>query len=272
VIFQDITEKVRVEGLRRRAERLEAVAELSASLAHEIRNPLASIRSAVEQIAGGQLDAEDSDVLGSLVVRETDRVTGLLGDFIDFARVKVVAPKPLDYTSVVTEVVEIVRNHPDTRAAAVHVTLHAPGDPIWIRGADDLLRRAIFNLTLNAVQWAGADGAVELTLDEIRSDILSPAFGALQIVRLTISDSGPGVSEEIRELIFDPFFTRRPGGTGLGLALVQRAVEAHGGAIFVDPVSDHRSGNRGALFSVYLPTFERDPASADVYPKRAVAP
>jgi len=266
VIFQDITEKVRVEGLRRRAERLEAVAELSASLAHEIKNPLASIRSAVEQIAGGQLDADDTDLLGSLVVRESDRVTELLGDFIDFARVKVVAPKPIDFTELVVEVVEFVRNHPDALGAGVSVRLRAPEELIWIRGADDLIRRAIFNLALNGAQWAGANGTVDLTVDEVRSDILSPAFGALPLVRLTVADTGPGVAAEIREQIFDPFFTRRPGGTGLGLALVQRAVEAHGGAIFVDTVR----GRGGALFSVYLPAFEPEGTPEEVSPKLAV--
>src|SRR5690606_6366912 len=98
-IFQDITERKRVEGLRRRAERLEAVAELSASLAHEIKNPLASIRSAVEQIASGKIEQDDARFLGALVMRESDRLSRLLGEFIDFARVKVTAPKPIDFTA-----------------------------------------------------------------------------------------------------------------------------------------------------------------------------
>src|SRR5690606_31833023 len=105
VIFQNITEKMRVDALRRRAERLEAVAELSASLAHEIKNPLASIRSAVEQIATAQVDPEDATVLGDLIVRETDRVSRLLAEFIDFARVKVVAPQKVDFTQLVRELV-----------------------------------------------------------------------------------------------------------------------------------------------------------------------
>jgi signal transduction histidine kinase len=162
--------------------------------------------------------------------------------------------------------VECVRNHPDALGAGVSVRLRAPEELIWIRGADDLIRRAIFNLALNGAQWAGANGTVDLTVDEVRSDILSPAFGALPLVRLTVADTGPGVAAEIREQIFDPFFTRRPGGTGLGLALVQRAVEAHGGAIFVDTVR----GRGGALFSVYLPAFEPEGTPEEVSPKLAV--
>ena len=160
-IFQDITEKKRVEGLRRRAERLEAVAELSASLAHEIKNPLASIRSAVEQIAGGQVDAEDGRILSALIVRESDRLSRLLGEFIDFARVKVTAPEPVDFSALVKGVVDVVRAHPDAHERGVVLAFESPETPVMIRGAEDLLHRAVFNLALNAVQWAGHGGQVD---------------------------------------------------------------------------------------------------------------
>lgn len=255
-IFQDITEKIRAEALRRRAERLEAVAELSASLAHEIKNPLASIRSAVEQIAGADVDPEDSEVLSNLIVRESNRLSRLLGEFIDFARVKVTAPEPLAFDQLIREVVDVVKAHPDARDRNVTLDLTLPEGPILIRGAGDLLHRAVLNLTLNAVQWAGEGGHVFLRLDEVRSDLLSPAIGEFRLVRLSVRDTGPGVPEEIQENIFDPFFTRRAGGTGLGLALVHRAVEAHGGAIFVDNAAD---GGSGAVFSLYLPSIANLP-------------
>jgi two-component system sensor histidine kinase PilS (NtrC family) len=250
-VFQDITEKMRAEALRRRAERLEAVAELSASLAHEIKNPLASIRSAVEQMADGGMEKEDSAILRSLVVRESDRLSRLLGEFIDFARVKLTTPKPVNLTALVEEVVRLVGAHPDADGRTLSLSLPDGEGAFWIRGAEDLLHRAVFNLVLNAAQWAGEGGRVELTLDEVRSDLLSPALGALGLVRLTVADSGPGIPADIVDHIFDPFFTRRTGGTGLGLALVQRAVEAHGGAVFVDN-APARSG-MGATFTLYLP-------------------
>ncbi|HUF74709.1 MAG TPA: histidine kinase dimerization/phospho-acceptor domain-containing protein, partial [Longimicrobiales bacterium] len=189
-IFQDITEKQRIEGLRRRAERLEAVAELSASLAHEIKNPLASIRSAVEQMASGKVDPDDTRLLGTLIVRESDRLSRLLGEFIDFARVKVTAPQPVDFTALVRGVVEVVRTHPDARTASVTVSFAEPSEPVLIRGAEDLLHRAVLNLALNAVQWAGKRGRVELALDEVRSDLLSPSLGAFRLVRLEVRDTG----------------------------------------------------------------------------------
>jgi two-component system, NtrC family, sensor histidine kinase PilS len=258
-IFQDITEKMRMEALRRRAERLEAVAELSASLAHEIKNPLASIRSAVEQIATPGIDADDSRVLGGLIIRETDRISRLLGEFIDFARVKVEAPEAVDIGALVANVTEVVRAHPDARDRTVTVTFRGPPTTLYIRGDEDVLHRAVFNLVLNAAQWAGERGEVDVLLDEVRSDLLSPALGAFRLIRLAVRDSGPGVPEDIRESIFDPFFTRRTGGTGLGLALVQRAVEAHGGAIFVDSAPGRRGG---AVFSLYLPSLPPEAGSA----------
>ena len=149
---QDITERIRVEGLRRRAERLEAVAELSASLAHEIKNPLASIRSGVEQIASGQVEPEDSRFLGDLIVRESDRLSRLLGEFIDFARVKVTTTEALDFSALVEHVADVARTHPDTRDQTITLSVEIPRNPVFIRGAEDVLHRAVFNLVLNAVQ------------------------------------------------------------------------------------------------------------------------
>src|SRR5690606_22294566 len=136
---------------------------------------------AVEQIAAGELDKDDRKLLGGLIVRESDRVSRLLGEFIDFARVKLTAPQPIDFAELTRGVVDVVRAHPDARERHVELSLTTPEEPILIRGAEDLLHRAIFNLTLNAVQWAGEHGRVALTLDEVRSDLLSPALGAFRL-------------------------------------------------------------------------------------------
>jgi two-component system sensor histidine kinase PilS (NtrC family) len=250
-IFQDITAKKRMEALRRRAERTEAIAELSASLAHEIKNPLASIRSAVEQIASPSVDADDATLLRNLVLRESDRLSRLLEEFIDFARVKVTTPEPVEFCILVRHAVDVVRAHPDAEGRRLSVSIGEDIDELWIDGAEDLLHRAVLNLVLNGAQWSGPGGVVTLTLDEVRSDLLTPEVGELGLIRLTVADSGPGVPPHLVDNIFDPFFTQRTGGTGLGLALVQRAVEAHGGAIFVD--SAPATAGHGAMFTLYLP-------------------
>jgi two-component system sensor histidine kinase PilS (NtrC family) len=253
-VFQDITERKRFEALRRRAERLEAVAELSASLAHEIKNPLASIRSATEQLSGDGIDDEDRGVLRDLVVRESDRLSRLLTEFLDFARVQVRSFQPLRPAAVAKGAMDVVRAHPHAEGRTLDLEIDDAAAGAVVMGDEDLLHRAVMNLALNAVQWAGAGGRVEVALDVVESDILSPALDYTRAVRLRVSDSGPGVPAEEAEHVFDPFFTNRPGGTGLGLALVQRAAEAHAGAVFVD---EPRPG-WGATFTLYLPEAAED--------------
>ena len=121
-------------------------------------------------------------------------------------------------------------------------------EPLTIDGDQDLLHRAVFNLVLNGVQHAGPTGRVRVELGRA-DDYEVPASVPIESpVRITVEDSGPGIREEDIGRLFDPFFTTRNGGNGLGLAMVHRAIEAHRGAILVD-------GNvgRGARFTVYLP-------------------
>ncbi|HLL83341.1 MAG TPA: ATP-binding protein, partial [Longimicrobium sp.] len=252
-IFQDITGSRRLEALRRRAERLEAVAELSASLAHEIKNPLASIRSATEQLAGDGIDGEDRRVLSGLVTRESDRLSRLLTEFIDFARVKLRASAPVRAGTIVSHAVELVRAHPDASGRQIRLESTPEAAAAEVLGDEDLLHRAFLNLVLNAAQWAGPGGKVEVDADVIQSDLLSAAMSSTRAVRVRVTDTGPGVPPGEVEHVFDPFFTLRPGGTGLGLALVQRAAEAHGGAVFVD---EPRGDGWGATFTLYLPALD----------------
>jgi two-component system, NtrC family, sensor histidine kinase PilS len=260
-IFQNITEKVRMEQLKRRAERLEALAELSASLAHEIKNPLASIRSAVEQLALPDLDADDKLVLNRLVVHESTRLSRLLAEFLDFARVEVTEPTTLDLRTVVQHAVAVVRQHPDAEQRLIRLHLPDAARPIRVTGAEDLLHRAVLNLVLNAVQWAGPGGEVAVGLELIRSEILEPLHGVRDIARLRVSDTGPGIDPDVAEHVFNPFFTLRPGGTGLGLALVQRAAEAHGGVVFVEGARAPDAS--GAVFTLCVPALGPDAETED---------
>lgn len=245
-IFQDITDLQRLEVLNRRAARLEAVAELSASLAHEIRNPLASIRSAVEQITRSSLSDEDRGTLERLVLTESDRLSRLLSEFLDYSGLRLGPRSGVDVSAVVRDCVTLVRQHPDAR----DVTLVCEGidEPVRLAADRDLLHRALFNLLLNGVQYAGEGGRVVVTVSDERHTARPRGTPIEHPVRITVADSGPGVSDDVTTRIFDPFFTTREGGSGLGLAVVYRAVEAHDGAIFVD-----RGRNGGAEFVIYLP-------------------
>lgn len=253
-IFQDITERKRVEALRNRTERLESVAELSASLAHEIKNPLASIRSAVEQLAMEGIDDEDRGVLRGLILRESDRLSRILTEFIDFARVRTAEREAVEMPALVRHAIDLVRTHPDAAGRTIRLEEGPGAAEAAVRGDADLLHRAVSNLVLNAAQWAGDGGEVEVEVETLASELLSPTLGTTDAVRIRVSDTGPGVPPDKLDSVFDPFFTQRPGGTGLGLALVQRATVAHGGAVFVE----NRGGSWGATFTLYLPAAPAD--------------
>ena len=255
-VFSDISDSKRVEELQLRAERLEAVTALSASLAHEIKNPLASIRSSVEQLARSSYAGEDEQTLARLIVRESDRLSRLLTEFLDFSRVRVTKSEPVDLREVADAVVRLVSAHPDHKAAT---RLGVEGESTVVQGDEDLLHRTLANLVLNAVQVAGPEPVeVTVALKTLAGNELPPAMPRISRgVRLQVKDTGPGIPEDIRARLFEPFVSRRPGGSGLGLAIVQRAVEAHRGTIFVESAA-----GAGTAFTIYLPAGDAGEESA----------
>ncbi len=246
-IFQDITDLERIESLNRRNERLEAVAELSASLAHEIKNPLASIRSAVEQFDSPTLRDEDRILLQKLVLAESDRLSRLLTGFLDFSVMRLSTPVRVDFSRVVRHAIALVKQHPDC-GEGVRIEEEGLEGRLILPGDADLLHRLVSNLVLNAVQFSDPEGTVRISVENYSGE--NPALGAnvSQPVRLSVEDSGPGIPPEDAGRIFAPFFTTRKGGSGLGLAVVHRAVSAHGGAVFIEEVP-----GGGTRFVVLLP-------------------
>jgi two-component system sensor histidine kinase PilS (NtrC family) len=244
-IFTDISDLKRLNELNLRAERLEAVAALSASLAHEIRNPLASIRSSVEQLARSAHGDEDDRYLAQLIVRESDRLSRLLSEFLDFARVRATEFVPVDLQAVVTAATRMVREHPDCRP---EIEIRVQGARTVLDGDEDLLHRVVANLLLNAVQAARGPAVVTVTTRPAKVAELPGGCTIDQPVCLEVKDTGPGIPEELRDRLFQPFVTGRAGGTGLGLAIVQRAVEAHRGMVLVDS-----HPGKGTTFTIFFP-------------------
>ena len=253
-IFTDISDSKRLEELHLRAERLEAVAELSASLAHEIKNPLASIRSSVEQLGRAKRANPDEKFLTGLVVRESDRLSRLLSEFLDFSRVRATECRPLDLHAIAAAAIRLVREHPDCPDDAV---IDLAGGNTAMEGDEDLLHRVVSNLVLNAVQAAGKGARVTVRTGRPASHELPRGAGIENPVALAVSDNGPGIPESLRTRLFDPFVTGRVGGTGLGLAIVQRAVEAHRGLVLVDSTE-----GKGTTFTVYFPAARRKEEAA----------
>jgi two-component system sensor histidine kinase PilS (NtrC family) len=245
-IFSDISDQKRVEELRLRTERLEAVAELSASLAHEIKNPLASIRSSVEQLSRSAHTDDDERFLANLVLRESDRLSNLLSEFLDFSRVRVTASRPVDLWSVAESAAAVVRQHPDCDD---DTQIDVQGESANVEGDADLLHRIAVNLLLNAVQACRGPARITVEVREARPGESPAGFVEDKGAVLKVSDGGPGIPVELRDRLFEPFVTGRVGGSGLGLAIVQRAVQAHRGAVFVDSVPREYT-----TFTVLLPT------------------
>ncbi|MGQ0815122.1 MAG: two-component system sensor histidine kinase NtrB, partial [Gemmatimonadota bacterium] len=186
--------------------------------------------------------------LSRLVVSESNRVSRLLSEFMEFSRVELRKRSPVDFTRVTSDAIGLVAQHPDAQGGA-RIEYKPPSLALFVNGDPDLLHRAVFNLVLNAVQHAGPNGSVQVELAGTSKSNVPGSVELSSPVRLSVRDSGPGIPEEDIPRVFDPFFTTRQGGTGLGLALVHRAVEAHDGTILVDGGSGD-----GAEFTVYLPT------------------
>jgi two-component system sensor histidine kinase PilS (NtrC family) len=249
VLLQDLRAVRQLENLRLRAGKLEAVAELSASLAHELKNPLASVRSAVEQLSARAAANEDEQILGRLIVREADRLSRILSEFSDFARVGVAERKPVDVSRLMNEVIETVRRNPAAEGRAT-ITAEILDDMAGLWGDPELLHRTLLNLVLNAVQVGDPAQAVTVRVvaDALRPDLVPSEVSLGHPVRIRVVDDGPGIEAEDLPRIFDPFYTRRQGGSGLGLSIAHRAVQAHGGALIASS-----NPGEGATFAMVLP-------------------
>lgn len=257
-IMRDISDRKRMDELRKQTERLEAVAELSASLAHEIKNPLASISSSVQQLQFREDPDEDDQLLAQLILKESDRLSRLLNDFIDFARIRMGQSEQFDLRAIAAHALDVVRQHPSYREEiAIEEALDV--DPVLIDGNEDLMHRIVTNLVLNAVQVAEPNRKAVILIEVLNSHARKTPQG-LSILNpcvLRVSDDGPGIPKADVKRIFDPFFSGRHGGTGLGLAIVHRAVREHHGTVLVES----RPGV-GTTFTVYLPGVAPVPTTA----------
>jgi len=236
-IFQDITAIVEMEDELRRSERLAAVGELAAGIAHEVRNPLASVSGCVQMMraALAEEDVEQRRLM-DIVLRETDRLDALITDFLLYARP---APPKLEPVSLAALAGELEEMYEAVRPGGVEASFHV--DPETRVQADgDQLRQLLWNLLLNAGQAMPGGGHLVLAAgrvppQEAAGSDRNPEDGEeAPRVEICVSDTGTGIPPEALDRIFDPFFTTKPEGSGLGLAMVHRIVEANGGQIGVE--------------------------------------
>ncbi|TWJ18751.1 two-component system sensor histidine kinase NtrB [Geobacter argillaceus] len=240
--FQDLTRLKEMESELKRADRLAAIGGMAARLAHEIRNPLASISGSVQLIAQGEEVAEQDRKLLAIVLRETDRLNGLISDFLSYARPTAPAVVPLNLVDLVTNLMALLTM--DQRFAGVEVRKGIPAD-MTVTADPGQLEQVLWNLLVNAAEAMDGRGYIDISAC---GSLPYPELAMARATRITVRDSGSGMTEEERRLIFEPFFTTKSGGTGLGLATVYRIIEAHGGRILVES-----SKGEGTSFTILLP-------------------
>ena len=219
-VCQDLSTIKQMEERMRQADRLATVGRLSANIAHEIRNPLASVSGAIEALARELPPDPTQSRLVEIVLRESERLNRLITDFLDYARPAPLTLVELDMARLLEEVLLLLehRRLPD----GLKVVNEAVG-PLPLRGDPQLLRQVLWNLCLNAVQ-AMPDGG------ELR---LGGRWEDGDRIRLWVGDTGFGIAEGDLPHVFEPFYSTKPEGTGLGLASVYRIVQDHGGQIEV---------------------------------------
>ncbi|MEZ4215214.1 MAG: HAMP domain-containing sensor histidine kinase [Myxococcota bacterium] len=239
----------RVDAQRRRVEqeKVRSLEELSASIAHEIRNPITAAKSLVAQMGEDPTSGENVEY-ARVALGELDRVERSISHLLRYARDEELRVEVVDVAGLVRSALETFRDRIARDGVRVDVDVDAAG---FVRGDADKLRRAVINLVANALDAMGDD-------DGARSPVLSVSAGenlAGTEAWVRVRDSGPGMSGSTLERVFDPFFTTKDSGTGLGLALARKLVEAHGGSL--EAVSEPGVGSE---FVLVLP---RDPDPSD---------
>ena len=235
VTFQDLSE-IKVEAERQRLqERMAAVGELAARMAHEIKNPLASISGSAQVLASASSLDDKGQRLLHILVDESRRLSGILDGFLTYTRPHKTDFAPCDVGAILRDCVDLLARsdeHHDNHRIKLQVS-----GPLILDGEEQLLRQVFWNLSRNALQAMPDGGELEISGDRRDGTVV-----------LRWRDTGVGMTDEVRRQAFEPFVTTHPGGTGLGLAVVYAAVAEHGGTIAIDSLP-----GRGTMVTVELP-------------------
>ena len=243
-LIQNVTEVRNLELAMQQKEKLAAVGQLAAGIAHEIRNPLASISGSVQLLQANlaTTSPEDKKLL-AIVVREIDRLNNLITEFLDYVRPEVRVDDAININSLVADVLEVVKlNDKLAKNVVQRKELRAQG---IIFGHADKLKQALLNIVINSYQAMG---------DTLRPEIYVHSYDAENQIVLVIQDNGMGMTKETLRRVFEPFHTTKPGGTGLGLAITHKILETHKATVRIDSEL-----GQGTKFSIVFPAgFEPD--------------
>jgi two-component system sensor histidine kinase PilS (NtrC family) len=221
LIFQDLTEMKMLEAELQLKDRMAAVGELSAGIAHEIRNPLAAIAGSVQVLKKSTALNPQEQRLMSIVLKESERLNKTIADFLRFVKPQEKRPAAFDIAASLAETLDLLRHSPELSSA--HAIEHDIVPPSYtLVGDADQIRQVFWNIARNAVQAMPDGGTLRVTTG-IAADRYNIAF----------SDNGRGMTDSDQRRLFQPFRTSFPSGTGLGMAISYRIVQEHGGRIEV---------------------------------------
>jgi len=262
VVLGDLSERRRMESALRQAERLQALQQAAAGIAHEIRNPIASIRASAQELLN-RWEGPGAESLRERLLRvlmmESDRLNNIVTDFLTYARLRPPAVSTFPLRQVLERVVTLL----EKQAGPHHRIVWRCPEDLLVRADQEQLVQVFLNLGLNGLEAMPEGGALRFVAEEC------PDAGGEARVVVWVADEGPGIDPQTADRIFEPFFTTKAQGTGMGLALVRRILEAQGGRVTLlsagegstaqTPPADLPAGpaGTGAVFRVELPGLSR---------------
>jgi two-component system sensor histidine kinase PilS (NtrC family) len=237
-----------------RVEKMAAVGEMGAGLAHEIKNPLASITGCIQLLRDEIPYDAGRDKLMRIILREADRLSALVGNFLLFARPPSGNAQPIALDQAIPETISLVEQDKRCRD---RIAIHLSGSKgLWVAMDPDHFRQVLWNLLLNAVDAIEGRGTIDVRVETVKPNLVS----------IQVADSGCGIPAQDLSHIFDPFFTSKPDGTGLGLSIVHTILESHGGWLEVDS-----QAGQGTTFTIKLERLRPPPAVRGAPSGRGVA-
>ena len=246
LFFKDLTRVEQIEERERLRDRLAALGEMAAAIAHEVKNPLAGIEVMAGILKRQLLDSEDAQAILGDIIKEAKMANAIVLEVLDFVRPIRLQVERVALSDAVRDAVSMAESHVPRGAVAVDVAL--PCEVTCIQGDPHQLRQLFTNLLTNAFEALGGRGTVRIQATPLAEEPSAGEPHSGPMVLIEVTDDGPGVPADVMDRIFSPFFTTKPQGSGLGLAIVRKIVDAHDGRI---DVSARAEG--GTRFRVTLP-------------------
>lgn len=223
LLVQDVTERKQIEDRLKNQEKLAAVGQLAAGIAHEIRNPLASMSGSIQLLATSfeQLDDEQKKLI-AITLKETDRLNGLISEFLEFVRPNLPLEDKVEVSKLLKDCLELLQLNKDLKTPILDLHIQSTNS---IQANRDKLKQVFLNIMINACH----------AMEKVESPQLRIVCNQEEdAIEVRIKDNGAGMEENVRKKIFEPFFTTKPKGTGLGLAIVHKILEAHNALVTVE--------------------------------------